>query len=557
MLVVLARLCMNHRLKQCLLFLLSTLSLTGLGHSITSIGSPAIAAEQIYFSYNILERSISLNALETYAMTGKMDESLAAYSHYVTPQEMAQLRQLLVARIPLSAVAVSQFLYSPIGEELLDRLGAIIQTDARQSGFYAIRGALILAAADPQGLTLLNILRKFPSQGVEIDLPRVLNLVSAVESAVNQTNEATALINQQSQLEAQSETLPPTQRSTHLNQSRQFSWRKQTLQLTDRSRDRTFPVDLYLPNLSTPRPVIVISHGLGGDRSSFAYLAQRFASDGFVVAVPEHPGSDAKQIQALTTGRSAQVISPKEFIDRPLDIKFLLDELNRLSQIELQIRGRLDLQHIGIVGQSFGGYTALALAGATLQLNHLKSVCQSLNTTLNASLFLQCLALRLPRSQYSFFDSRIKAAIAINPIDSGVFGKAGLSQIKTPILIVAGSADTVAPALSEQIQPFTWLTSPHKYLALIERGTHFSTIATPPDSSSAAIPVPEQAVGNYPELAQRYLQSLSVAFFETYLAKQSSDRAFLSAAYGNRLSQPELPLRLVRSLPASFEKKNP
>jgi len=44
--------------------------------------------------------------------------------------------------------------------------------------------------------------------------------------------------------------------------------------------------------------VIVISHGLGSDRTSFEYLATALAS--YFAAVPEHPGSNAQQLR--TTG---------------------------------------------------------------------------------------------------------------------------------------------------------------------------------------------------------------------------------------------------------------
>ncbi|WP_410174637.1 hypothetical protein [Nostoc commune] len=37
----------------------------------------------------------------------------------------------------------------------------------------------------------------------------------------------------------------------------------------------------------------------------------------------------------------------------------------------------------------------------------------------------------------------MKAAIAVNPITSSIFGKAGLSQIKTPVMIVSSSDDTL------------------------------------------------------------------------------------------------------------------
>ena len=315
----------------------------------------------------------------------------------------------------------------------------------------------------------------------------------------------------------------------------------------DRKRNRTFPTDLYLPSLSTPRPLIVISHGLGSDRSSFAYLAQHLASYGFAVAVPEHPGSDANHLQALFQGTVARVTNPREFIDRPLDITYLLDELDRRSRSDPTFQGRLNLQAVGVIGQSYGGYTALALAGAKLDFQQLQTDCRRLDKSLNLSLVLQCLALQLPNQPYKLADPRIKAAIAIDPIDRSIMGQSGLSQIQIPTMIVAGSADTVAPALPEQIQPFAWLTTPDKYLVLIDGGTHFSTID---ESPNAVVPVPASVIGSDPALAHRYMRALSVAFFQIYVANQLTYRSFLSASYTNTISQKPLNLSLVRSLPA-------
>jgi predicted dienelactone hydrolase len=506
---------------------------------------PAIGAERIYLSYGILERSISIESLETFANTGKVDDELAVYARRASAEELAQFRQILQSRIPLNVVTVSQFLYTPIGERLVDRLGEIIQTDSRQSGFYGIRAALILAAADPQGFTPLTVLRQFPTHGIHIDLAQSLAIADSLQTLVNQTNQAVTQIQQQANSEAVS--MPLSVLPIDLENSGPYRWEMRSLTLNDRQRNRTFPADIYLPALSTPRPLIVISHGLGSDRNSFAYLAQHLASYGFAVAVPEHPGSNSDQLKALFQGIAANVTSPREFIDRPLDITYLLNELDRLSLSDPTFRGRLNLQAVGVVGQSYGGYTALALAGARLNFQQLQTDCRDPNDSLNLSLVLQCLALQLPDQSYDLSDSRIKAAIAIDPVSSSIMGQSGLSQIQIPTMIVAASADTVAPALPEQIQPFTWLTISNRYLVLIDGGTHFSTLA---ESPNAAVSIPASVVGPNPALARRYMQALSVAFFQTYVANQPDYSSFLSAAYASRLSRNPLPLSLVRSLPS-------
>jgi predicted dienelactone hydrolase len=505
---------------------------------------PVLGAEKLTLSYGVIERSIPIKSLEKYAKTGTIDDDLAGYAKYANQTQLAQLRKVLLTRIPINLINVSQFFYSQIGEKLLEKLGELIQTESHLSGFYAIRASLILAAAEPDNFTLLNVLSKFPTNSISIDLEKTLSIAETLQNLVNQTQNSVAFINQQSQIESNtsnvtSELLAKIKTPTKLN------WKKQTITLNDQSRNRTFPADIYLPDISNPRPIIVISHGLGSDRSSFAYLAENLAQSGFVVAVPEHPGSNAEQLKALLAGTAQTVTSPKELIDRPLDVKYLLDELTRLSQNNSEFKGHLNLEKIGVVGQSYGGYTALALAGAKINFEQLKKDCPDIKNTFNISLLLQCLAINLPNQEYNLFDPRVKAIIAINPVDSSIMGKSSISQIKIPVMIISGSTDTIAPALPEQILPFTWLTTPNKYLVLINGGTHFSTIA---ESPNAVVPVPIEVIGSSPSLARSYVKALSLPFLQTYVAEQQSYLPYLNADYANMISRQPLPLSLVKSL---------
>ncbi|NDJ19089.1 alpha/beta hydrolase [Myxacorys almedinensis] len=524
--------------------------------SIALSSLPAKGAERLYLSYGVLERSVSVSALEDYARTGNLDQDLYVYSQYASDQQLATLRKALTTRASLSPIAVSQFLYTPQGEILLRRLGEVIQPESRDTGFYAIRAALILASADPEGITPLNVFRRFPTRGIRIDLQKSLEIAGDLGNLIDRTNQATAAI---SRLADQNDTPFPNPTLADLAARGTFGVQKETLRLVDRRRnivsalggDRVLPVDVYLPQsrrqaLPSSVPVVVISHGLGSDRMTFAYLAEHLASHGFAVAIPEHPGSNAKQLQALIAGTASEVASPREFIDRPSDIKFLLDELTRRARSDARY-GRLNLQGVGVLGQSFGGYTVFALAGAPLNFAKLRQDCTptALANTLNISLALQCRVLALPREDYTLSDPRVRAVFAINPINSGVFGQTGLSQIQVPTFVVGGNADTIAPALPEQIQPFTWLQAPDRYFALIDRGTHFSTLG---DSQDEGIPVPPEVIGPSPAIARRYINALSLAFFSTYVAGQANYRPYLSSTYANFLSQPPLKLSLVQML---------
>jgi predicted dienelactone hydrolase len=140
----------------------------------------------------------------------------------------------------------------------------------------------------------------------------------------------------------------------------------------------------------------------------------------------------------------------------------------------------------------------------------------------------------------------VKAVIAINPVSSMLLGESGLSQIQHPLMMVAGSEDIVTPAVPEQIRPFTWLTTPEKYLALIKNGTHFSVLDSS-DTEGNVLPVLPSMIGENPEFARSYLNALSVAFLHTHLSNRPEYRPYLSASYGKFISQGSLNLSLVQS----------
>ncbi|BAZ32731.1 hypothetical protein NIES4074_52380 [Cylindrospermum sp. NIES-4074] len=287
---------------------------------------------------------------------------------------------------------------------------------------------------------------------------------------------------------------------------------------------------------------------MGLDSSNFRYLASHLASHGFAVVVPNHPGSDAQQLKSLLSGHVNEVAAPGEFKDRPLDVKYILDQLEKSNQSDTRFQGKLNLQQVGVFGHSFGGYTALALAGAKINLEQLQQDCQPelLQETWNMSLLLQCRALELSGEEFNLRDERVKAAIAVNPITSSIFGKAGLSHIQTPVMVIGSSEDTVAPALYEQIIPFSWFANSHKYLVMLVGATHFSTIGNSnPGSEQVALPV--DMVGDAPQ-ARCYMNVLSLPFFQTYVAGMSQYNPYLNATYTKTISSKSLGLSFVQAL---------
>ncbi|MBN3899571.1 MAG: alpha/beta hydrolase [Nostoc sp. NOS(2021)] len=534
--------------KNFLLLVLSTLLPT------FGISNSVLAAERIYASYSALELSISVTTLENYAKTGVIDDDLAAYQQYLPFQQLQELRRILLNRVKVSPVVVSQLLYTPQGEFLLHRLAQAIIAKSPQpeSGFGALRSALILASGESGGLTLLNVLRKYPTSSIRLDVAETLEIATELEKLVNQTHRAIAVVSQQSQIEAATIKQPNLSQLPDLQVPGKLKSQKYTLKFFDSTRNRLLLTDVYIPNLQNAAPVIVISHGLGLDSSNFQYLATHLASYGFAVVVPNHPGSDAKQLHSLLNGHASEIAEPGEFKDRPLDVTYILNQLEKDNQSDSTFKGRLNLQQVGVFGQSLGGYTALALAGAKINFDQLKQDCQpaALQNTWNMSLLLQCRALELSNSKsgkdYNLRDERVKAAIAVNPITSSIFGKAGLSQIKTPVMIVSSSDDTVAPALSEQILPFSWLSNSQKYLVMLVGGTHFSTIGNG-NPANQQVALPADMIGDASQ-ARRYMNVLSLPFFQTYVAGRPQYISYLNADYTQSISSKSLGLSLVKSL---------
>ncbi|GAB4152320.1 MAG: alpha/beta hydrolase [Cyanobacteria bacterium J069] len=527
---------------------------------------PLNAAERVLVSLGPFERSISVQALRIYAEEGRFTENLRAYAnYYATEEQLQQLEQLLNTRLELNLNpwAVSQFLYSDQGELLLQRLGGVVRTGSNLPGKQALRAALVLAAADGEnGLTPLNVLEHFPVDTMRIDLNRAFTIISSIEQLVNQTKQAIDAIALISEDDAR---LEPIVATTQLDPQRRgrYAISLQTLKpdqfrgclnaeagwsdsQKDYTANRQLEVDLYLPTVDAQNmlpdamPLVVISHGLGSNRFTFSYIARHLASYGFAVAVPEHPGSNTKRLEDLIDGIVRNETEPAEFIQRPRDITCLLNTLER----DRRFANLIDTGRVGVLGQSLGGYTAVAIAGAPLDLARLNGECQ-LDETLNLSLLLQCRLKDWVLDADSLRDPRVKSIIAINTLGSSLFGEAGYAALDVPTLLVASGADTVTPALPEQITPFTWLTTPDRYLLLLQNATHFSAIDVPPQDN-VAVDLPPEVVGPDPAIAHDYLRTTSLAFFETYLNNNPDYRPFLSARYIQQLQDERLPLSIVQ-----------
>ncbi|KRH97352.1 MAG: alpha/beta hydrolase [Cyanobacteria bacterium REEB494] len=558
----------NRVKKNSLLLLLSMLLPT------FSIGSSATAAEKIYVNYSILEIPIPVLSLEKYTKTGVLDNDLSVYQNSL--QQLQDLKQILSIKIRIDPATTKQFLHTLPGEFILQRLAKLITNKSGESTSQIenLRTAIVAASAQPEGLTLLNLVKNYPGYSVNIDLDHGLYVAKNLERLINKTNQAIAIIQEQSKKEAAN--IPQGNLSVlpDLQNQGNFIVKKSVKNFFDTSRNRQLLTDIYIPesnNFHQSIPVIIISHGLGLDSSNFRYLAKHLASHGLAVVVPNHPDVLLKKIN-LTKLEEA-----KELIDRPLDIKYILDELEKIDRIHIPFQGKLNLQQVGVFGQSLGGYTALALAGAKINFQQLKKDCtpNALGETWNMSLLLQCRALELPNNflteqqvklklklygdlntnlktnlkpnlTLNLRDDRIKAVIAVNPLISSIFGEDGLNEIATPVMLISSSQDAVSPALYEQILPFSWLNKVNKFLVMLVGGTHFSSIGNS-EPGSEQILLPRELTGDTDQ-AHTYINTLSLPFFQSYVWGRPQYLPYLNAAYAQKISRQSLGLTLIRFL---------
>ena len=514
------------------------------GFLITVWSVPAVSADRISFSYGVFgEFYIAIADLEIFAREGKITPSFAYYADRVSEEDLAELRDLLNRQFNVSQVTANIFLNLPIGKQLVREVSSIIDSPAKVSQ-PALRGAIVLAAARPEGLTILNVLRLYSTKTLKLDTDKIITAVEEATKILADTERVFTALERQATIDAETSNSQNINNSADLIKSGSKQWRREFLAI-----DPNIEGVVYLPvATSKPAPLVVIAPGLNTDWQNFTYIAKHLASYGFGVAAVNFPGTNARRVNAVLNGLDTPP-PDNQWVEQPKVITRLLDEIERKSQSDPRWQGKLDLQRVGVIGQSLGGYTAMAVAGAKIDWQHLQRKCQqfqgSEQINFNPSLYWQCQGTDVKSSppDTDLQDERIVATIAVNPVTNPVFSKQGMSQMRSPIMIITGDQDLFAPALDEQIEPFTWLPEKDKYLVLVKNSTHFSFIG---EGDSSEIPLPPQIIGLNPAIARTYLKVLSVAFFQTYLARENEFEPYLTESYLKSISKQQLPINLLR-----------
>jgi predicted dienelactone hydrolase len=267
----------------------------------------------------------------------------------------------------------------------------------------------------------------------------------------------------------------------------------------DTRRNRDLPVRVYLPNATAAAPVVIFSHGLGGNREGSSYLGEHWAARGYAVVYVQHPGSDdgvwksvepTERMAALKTAASLQ-----NLLLRIGDIPAVLDQLAAWNNdTSNALHGRLDLKHVGMSGHSFGAQTTQAVSGQSFP----GDVGQR------------------------FTDSRICAAVAFSPN----FPKAGsphaaFGGVKIPWMLMTGTKDSspiggATPESRQQV--YTALPAGDKYEVVLNNAEH---------SAFTDRPLPGDSEPRNPN-HHRVTLALSTAFWDAYLKNDAAAKGWLA-----------------------------
>jgi len=197
----------------------------------------------------------------------------------------------------------------------------------------------------------------------------------------------------------------------------------------DTSRGRNIPIKVHYPLEKGLYPLIIISHGAGGDWDTHFALANHLATHGFIVLCLEHIGSNTKMLKRnirIFKNLNDMIHDGDEVLGRPKDVSYAINQAIIWNQSNETLKGKIDTENIGVLGHSFGAYTSMVIAGMKPALDWLE-----------------------PRTNFGkglgadMKDKRVKVCIALSPQGVGepFFVKESFSTLSTPLLGISGTED--------------------------------------------------------------------------------------------------------------------
>jgi predicted dienelactone hydrolase len=201
--------------------------------------------------------------------------------------------------------------------------------------------------------------------------------------------------------------------------------------------------------------LVVISHGSGGNPWVHSDLAKTLVAAGFVVAMPEHHGDNA---------RDPSQPGPESWKLRPTEVSRAIDAVAKAAAFA----PLLSLDRVGLYGMSAGGHTALSFAGGRWSpaqfTRHCEQhiaedfpACVGLLAQLRGNVFdavKEKVAVFAIRHRFgddahwvTHDDQRVQAVVAGVPFAAD-FDPASLAKPRVPLAFVTAGQDRwLAPAL--------------------------------------------------------------------------------------------------------------
>lgn len=266
----------------------------------------------------------------------------------------------------------------------------------------------------------------------------------------------------------------------------------------DAARQRDIPISISHSARRMRMPVILFSHGLGGNRQGPDYLKRWWTARGYVTVFLQHPGSDDAIWRDTPPGERMAALraaaTPAQLYARMRDVVAVLDALAlwQAAGNPRPLDERMDLNRIGLAGHSFGARTAQAVAGQRLP----------------------------PAIPGAWPDPRIKAALILSPSAPALATPAeAFGQVAIPWMLMTGTHDAspIGPQ-PDRLGVYPALPPGRKYELVLDQAEHsvFGDAALPGDH-----------LPRNPNHA-RAIKSLSAAFWDSTLGQNPAATAWLN-----------------------------
>ncbi len=145
-------------------------------------GTVAVAAERVVVNVfgGGIQAPVKVADLETFAETGKKTKTIAQ-AVGISDVNPDTIRGLMTLELGVDVAQLADALYSRTGETVTKSIGQVITTRSGYESDKALRAAIILAAADDGRISFLEVLQKYPTSDMYIQVDKINEVVARVE----------------------------------------------------------------------------------------------------------------------------------------------------------------------------------------------------------------------------------------------------------------------------------------------------------------------------------------------------------------------------------------